>query len=70
VSRFPYYDEYEVHRTMPDEGTPREEILAMMDDMASRENVVWEGGHCSGTMYCAATVRARCTAAITTTTTS
>jgi glutamate/tyrosine decarboxylase-like PLP-dependent enzyme len=52
VSRFPYYDEYEVHRTMPDEGTPREEILAMMDDMASRENVVWEGGHCSGTMYC------------------
>jgi len=60
VSRFPYYDEYEVHRTMPDEGTPREEILAMMDDMASRENVVWK----------AATVRARCTAAITTTTTS
>ena len=52
MSRFPYYDEYEVHRTMPDEGTPREEILAMMDDMASRENVVWEGGHCSGTMYC------------------
>jgi glutamate/tyrosine decarboxylase-like PLP-dependent enzyme len=37
---------------MPDEGTPREEILAMMREMASRENVVWEDGHCSGTMYC------------------
>jgi glutamate/tyrosine decarboxylase-like PLP-dependent enzyme len=37
---------------MPDEGTSREEILAMMSGMASRENVVWEDGHCSGTMYC------------------
>jgi sphinganine-1-phosphate aldolase len=52
VSRFPYLDEYEVHRTMPEEGTPREAILAMMNDMATRENVVWEDGHCSGTMYC------------------
>ena len=52
MSRFPYLDEYEVHRTMPDEGTSREEILAMMSGMASRENVVWEDGHCSGTMYC------------------
>ncbi len=52
MSRFPYLDEYEVHRTMPDQGTPREDILAMMNDMASRENVVWEDGHCSGTMYC------------------
>jgi sphinganine-1-phosphate aldolase len=52
VSRFPYLDEYEVHRTMPEDGTARAEILAMMADMASRENVVWENGHCSGTMYC------------------
>jgi glutamate/tyrosine decarboxylase-like PLP-dependent enzyme len=37
---------------MPKEGTPREEILAMMNDMAVRENVVWEDGQCSGTMYC------------------
>jgi glutamate/tyrosine decarboxylase-like PLP-dependent enzyme len=37
---------------MPKKGSPREAILAMMNDMASRENVVWEGGHCSGTMYC------------------
>jgi glutamate/tyrosine decarboxylase-like PLP-dependent enzyme len=52
VSRFPYNDEYEVHRTMPEEGTARAEILAMMTEMATRENVVWENGHCSGTMYC------------------
>jgi glutamate/tyrosine decarboxylase-like PLP-dependent enzyme len=52
VSKFPYYDEYEVHRTMPEEGTARAEILAMMSEMAARENVVWENGHCSGTMYC------------------
>jgi sphinganine-1-phosphate aldolase len=52
VSRFPYLDEYEVHRTMPEAGTPREAIIAMMNDMASRENVVWEDGQCSGTMYC------------------
>jgi glutamate/tyrosine decarboxylase-like PLP-dependent enzyme len=37
---------------MPQTGTAREEILAMMANMASRENVVWENGHCSGTMYC------------------
>jgi sphinganine-1-phosphate aldolase len=52
VSRFPYIDEYEVHRTMPEEGMARAEILTMMSDMASRENVVWEDGQCSGTMYC------------------
>ncbi len=52
MSRFPYIDEYEVHRSLPDKGTPRAEILAMMSDVAARENVVWENGHCSGTMYC------------------
>jgi len=52
VSRFPYYDEYEVHRTMPEEGTDQAEILSMMNEIAARENVVWENGHCSGTMYC------------------
>jgi sphinganine-1-phosphate aldolase len=52
VSRFPYNDEFEVHRTFPETGTAKNEILAMMTDIAARENVVWEGGHCSGTMYC------------------
>jgi glutamate/tyrosine decarboxylase-like PLP-dependent enzyme len=52
VSRFPYNDEFEVHRTLPASGTAKDEILAMMGEIAARENVVWEGGHCSGTMYC------------------
>ena len=52
MSRFPYYDEFEVHRAMPEEGTARDVILSMMKEMASRENVVWEDGQCSGTMYC------------------
>src|SRR5580700_1013306 len=37
---------------MPADGTPREAVVARMRDMASRENVVWEDGQCSGTMYC------------------
>jgi sphinganine-1-phosphate aldolase len=52
MSGFPYSDEYEVHRTMPEEGTDKRSILAMMSDLSSRENHVWESGQCSGTMYC------------------
>jgi glutamate/tyrosine decarboxylase-like PLP-dependent enzyme len=37
---------------MPEEGTDRAEILTMMTEMSARENVVWENGGCSGTMYC------------------
>ena len=52
MSGFPYADEYEVHRAMPEEGTDRDEILAMMRDLSAREERVWEDGQCSGTMYC------------------
>ena len=52
MTDFPYADDYEVHRTLPDQGTAKEEILVMMDDLATRENRVWEDGQCSGTMYC------------------
>jgi sphinganine-1-phosphate aldolase len=52
VSSFPYADEFEVHRVLPDEGTDREVILAMLSDIAAREDRAWEGGQCSGTMYC------------------
>lgn len=52
MSGFPYSDHYEVHRTLPEDGTGRAEILAMMTDMSSRENPAWESGQCSGTMYC------------------
>ncbi len=52
MSGFPYADEFEVHRTMPEEGTDRGEIIAMMRDLSAREDRTWEGGQCSGTMYC------------------
>jgi sphinganine-1-phosphate aldolase len=52
MSGFPYSDEYEVHRTMPEEGMDKQSIIAMMSDLSSRENHVWESGQCSGTMYC------------------
>ena len=52
MSEFPYAQEFEVHRTMPEEGTDRATILAMMSELASREDRTWESGQCSGTMYC------------------
>jgi sphinganine-1-phosphate aldolase len=52
VSGFPYSDEYEIHRTLPEDGVEQETILQMMSDMSSRENISWESGQCSGTMYC------------------
>ena len=52
MSGFPYSDEYEVHRTLPEKGTDRTDILAMMADLSSREDPAWENGQCSGTMYC------------------
>ncbi|MFI5035129.1 MAG: pyridoxal phosphate-dependent decarboxylase family protein [Acidimicrobiales bacterium] len=52
MAAFPYADEFEVHRTLPEEGTDRSAILTMMDEIAAREDRTWEGGQCSGTMYC------------------
>ncbi len=52
MASFPYADDYPVHRTLPERGESRAEILAMMADLASREDPTWETGQCSGTMYC------------------
>jgi glutamate/tyrosine decarboxylase-like PLP-dependent enzyme len=52
VSEFPYASQYEIHRGLPEEGTEREVILSMLEAMSKAENPVWEGGQCSGTMYC------------------
>ena len=52
MSTFPYADQFEVHRTLPEDGTDRESILAELKTMSESENPVWEGGQCSGTMYC------------------
>jgi sphinganine-1-phosphate aldolase len=49
---YPYADRFEVHRALPEQGRSREEILDQLRAMAVEEDQVWEGGKCSGTMYC------------------
>ncbi len=52
MSNFPYRDQFEVHRRLPEAGTPRSEVLAELKAMATDEDATWESGKCSGTMYC------------------
>ncbi len=52
MSPFPYADRIPVHRTLPDHGTPRTEVLDALRSMAAEEDRSWESGRCSGTMYC------------------
>jgi sphinganine-1-phosphate aldolase len=49
---FPYEDKFEVHRTLPEEGTDKAAVLATLAAMSSAENPAWETGQVSGTMYC------------------
>ncbi len=49
---FPYAEEYPIHRGLPEQGTDRALLLAQLGDIARREDRTWEGGQCSGTMYC------------------
>jgi glutamate/tyrosine decarboxylase-like PLP-dependent enzyme len=49
---YPYADRFTVNRSLPEQGRPRDEILAELRAMASEEDGVWESGRCSGTMYC------------------
>ena len=52
MASFPYASDYEIHRGLPEKGTPRSTLLAQLHDMAKREDPSWETGKCSGTMYC------------------
>ena len=52
MSTFPYADRVPVHRTLPEHGTPRAEVLDELRSMAAEEDRSWESGRCSGTMYC------------------
>jgi len=49
---FPYEDRFDVHRRLPEHGTARQEVLDTLRTMAEEEDGLWEGGKCSGTMYC------------------
>ncbi len=48
----PYADRYGVNRRIPEQGRPRDEVLAELEAMATEEDKAWESGKCSGTMYC------------------
>ena len=52
MTAFPYDDRLDVHRRLPDTGTPRDELLGHLRAMAAEEDAFWETGKCSGTMYC------------------
>ena len=52
MSTFPYQGRFDVHRTLPEQGTPRSTILTALQTMAVEEDASWESGKCSGTMYC------------------
>ncbi|HEY1762559.1 MAG TPA: aminotransferase class V-fold PLP-dependent enzyme [Acidimicrobiales bacterium] len=52
MSGFPYEDKFKIHRALPEEGTDKETVLAMLATMSSEENPAWETGQVSGTMYC------------------
>ena len=52
MAPYPYKDRFPVNRTLPEKGRPREDVLAEMRSLAIEEDVSWEGGKVSGTMYC------------------
>jgi glutamate/tyrosine decarboxylase-like PLP-dependent enzyme len=52
MSDYPYADRFAIHRTLPERGVSREEVLAQLHAMATEEDSFWETGKCSGTMYC------------------
>ena len=51
MTDFPYADRFPVVRGLPEQGRPREEVLAELRTMAQEEDAFWETGRCSGTMY-------------------
>jgi glutamate/tyrosine decarboxylase-like PLP-dependent enzyme len=48
----PYAERYGVNRRIPEQGRPRDEVLAELREMAAEEDRSWETGQVSGTMYC------------------
>jgi len=48
---FPYRRSYETHRALPAQGVARDEVLAMVDEMAAREDKIAREGRVSGSIY-------------------
>ena len=49
---YPYADRFGVQRTLPEQGRPRDEVLAELATMASEEDASWQSGKVSGSYYC------------------
>ncbi len=47
----PYADRFAIHARLPDEGVPREELLAQLATMAAEEDRVADAGRVSGSIY-------------------
>lgn len=52
MTAYPYAGRFPVHRTLPERGRSREDVLAELATIAAGEDAFWESGRCSGTMYC------------------
>ncbi|HWL43613.1 MAG TPA: pyridoxal-dependent decarboxylase [Ilumatobacter sp.] len=51
-SLYPYAERYGVLDRLPTEGLDPAEIRRQLTEMAAAEDLTWEGGKVSGTMYC------------------
>ena len=48
---YPYKDELPVHGAIPAKGLDRDEVLATVDDLATREDRLGDSGKVSGSLY-------------------
>src|SRR3954451_3531200 len=48
---FPYRRRYETQRAIPAEAVSREDVLAMVDEMAASEDAIARAGRVSGSIY-------------------
>ncbi|MGB5809882.1 MAG: aminotransferase class V-fold PLP-dependent enzyme [Polyangiales bacterium] len=47
----PYADDVETHSSLPTQGKPRSEVLAVIRDLEAREAARWNDGYVSGAVY-------------------
>ncbi len=52
MASYPYEDKFGIIREMPEQGRPRDEIIADLQWMGEQEDQFWRDGKVSGTMYC------------------
>lgn len=48
---YPYRNEYEMYRRLPEEGVDREQLLTMVGEMSKREDAAAREGKISGSLY-------------------